>query len=249
MESDFDTNNYAKLLSKKIEVKGYGDVEFELFRLPEPSKELPGGNIRTAEAGILIMGKNNIFENTLFGFKKRNGAPFFHGTLYAPQIDDLYYEYDENEKNDIEPNKENPIPIIDPSRSGLDRNHPFVNELVNQIENELTDIFDEFDKENDSSSQILDNKSQEEIVRELSKIMKSIFEEDLEVNNEILINDDLELRPFPTNILLNKKKNISVLSDYKNVDIGDEIELTINNRNISFDDSKEMKFGNIEIKT
>ena len=73
--------------------------------------------------------------------------------------------------------------------------------------------------------------------------MKSTFEEDLEVNNEILINDDLELRPFPTNIFLNKKKNISVLSDYKNVDIGDEIELTINNRNISFDDSKEMKFG------
>ena len=81
LESDFDTNNYAKLLSKKIEVKGYGDVEFELFRLPEPSKELPGGNIRTAEAGILIMGKNNIFENTLVGFKKSNGAPFFHGTV------------------------------------------------------------------------------------------------------------------------------------------------------------------------
>ncbi len=243
LECSFNESNYEEILNKKIEISNYGAVDFNLFRLPNASEELPGANIRTAEAGILIKGKNNIFENTLFGFKKRNGAPFFHGTIYAPQIDNLYFEYDENEKNELEPTKDNPIPIINPSRSGLDRNHPFVSQLVDQVENILSEVFDQFDNEIDSSSDILDNKSQDELVRELSKLMKSIFEEDLSISNEILLSDDIELRPFPTNIILGKKKNISILADIKNVNIGDKAELEINNDNISYDTEKDLIFG------
>lgn len=244
LNCSFDKDNYLEVFNKKIEINSYGEVDFKLYKLPKPSDELPGTNTRTAEAGVLIRGKNNIFENTLFGFKKRNGSPFFHGIIFAPQIDELYFEYDKNEKNDLEPTSENPIPIIDPSRSGLDRSHPFVNEMVNKIEDILSEEFDKFDDEMNSSSNILDNRSQDELVRELSKLMKSIIDEDLEINNEIILSDDLELRPFPTNIKLDHKKNVSVLAGVNNVELGDKVEITINNKNVSYDEDKIMEFGN-----
>ena len=244
LNCSFDVNTYTELINRKIEINGYGEIDFKLYKLPNPSDELPSANNRTAEAGLLIRGNNNNFENTLFGFNKRNGSPFFHGTILAPQIEDLYLKYDQNEKNEIEPRADNPIPIINPSRSGLDRNHPFVSEMVSEVESLLSEEFDRFDDEMNSSSDILESKSQDELVRELSKLMKSIFEEDLEVSNEIILTDDLELRPFPTNIILNKKKNISILADIKNVALGDKVELKINNKNISYNTDKDITFGN-----
>ena len=240
----YDIDNYLEVFNKKIEISNYGEVDFKLYKLPKPSDELPSATTRTAEAGILIQGKNNIFENTLLGFNRRNGSPFFHGIVSAPQIDQLYFEYDENEKNNLEPKSDNPIPIISPSRLGLERSHPFIKEMVSKIGDILLDEFNIFDEEMNSSSNILDNRSQDELVRELSKLMKSIFDENLDVNNEIILNDDLELRPFPTNIKLDHKKNVSVLASVNSVEFGDQIEITINNQNVSYDEDKIMEFGN-----
>lgn len=239
----FDKDNYLEVFNKKIEISNYGKVDFKLYKLPKPSVELPSATTRTAEAGILIRGKNNIFENTLLGFKRRNGSPFFHGVVTAPQIDELYFEYDKNEKNNLEPISNNPIPIISPSRLGLDRSHPFTKEMLSKIEDILLEEFDKFDEEMNSSTNILDKSSQAELVKELSKLMQSIFDENLDVNNEITLNDDLELRPYPTNIKLNHKKNISVLASVNTVQFGDQIEITINNQNVSYDEDKIMVFG------
>ena len=239
---DYNKDGYIKKVDQTINLPTYGDIKFELYQLPKPSDDLPSKKVRTAEAGILIYGKNNIFENTLFKYKARNGASFFHGTIVAPQIDDLYFNFDKLEEAGKDHTSDNPSYILEPSRS-LDKAHPFTLELEQEIEPILDKIFDQFDDELSSSSQILDNKSQDELERELQKIMKSIFEEDIDEDDQIVLSDKIELRPMPTNILLGKKKTVSILGDSNFIDIDEKVEILISNENITLSSSNEITFG------
>ena len=240
---DYSKEGYIKKVDEAINLPTYGEIKFELYQLPQSSDDLPSKSVRTAEAGILIYGKNNIFENTLFKYKGRNGASFFHGTIVAPQIDELYFNFDKLEEDGKDHTSDNPSYIIEPGRQGLDRAHPFTKELENEIETILDKIFDQYDEELSSSSQILDNKSQKELERELQKIMKSIFEEDKDEDDQIVLSDEIELRPIPTNILLGQKKTVSILGDSNFIDIDEKVEISISNENIALSSSEEIVFG------
>ncbi len=71
-------------------------------------------------------------------------ALWFYGHLTCEYIDDLWNEWDENYLQGREQSESNPIPVLDPSRrTGLDREHPFVQALFEQVLNRFRPLVEE----------------------------------------------------------------------------------------------------------
>ena len=84
-----------------------------LFRAHEPL-DTPRGAGYNAQAGLLIKGKNAVFDNTLFRFDGDPNAQRFFGSIACDYLDTLLQE-DE--------------PLLTATRDGLDRSHRFIKEL------------------------------------------------------------------------------------------------------------------------
>jgi len=96
--------------------------------------------------GILIQSRHAIHEATLFdpAFENDPNALWFFGKLRCEYIDELWNQYDELYAKGIEHDEDNPCPVIDPSRrTGLTREHPFVQALFDQVLNRLRPLVEE----------------------------------------------------------------------------------------------------------
>ena len=121
-----------KRVSTAFEVPGYPKATAKLL-VYRARKKLTGGRAdRFRIGGILVKSRHAIHEATLFdrSLEWDSNAHWFYGRLTCEAIDDLWNEYDERHARGDKHPRENPVPILDPSRkSGLTPDHPFVKAL------------------------------------------------------------------------------------------------------------------------
>lgn len=105
-------------------------------------KEVP----RFRLGGIRIESRRAVHEATLFdpGLESDPYALWFYGKLACVHIDDLCNRFDERFEAKLAPEEDNPTYPLDPSRrSGLTREHPFVQSLSREVLRRLRPLVEE----------------------------------------------------------------------------------------------------------
>lgn len=130
---------------KSFEVPGYPGATAKLI-VKRARKRFDREQDKFRLGGIIIQSRHAIHEATLFdpAFENDPNALWFFGKLRCAYIDDLWNEFDELYAAGKKYDEINPCPVIDPSRrSGLTRNHPFVQELFRQVLTKLRPLVEE----------------------------------------------------------------------------------------------------------
>jgi hypothetical protein len=106
-------------------------------------------------SGILIVGRRGIYDATYFGFEGRPGALWFTGRLECDYIDQLQDEYDDARDPALTetarhprtvPERLNGVPLITRRRDGLEKNHPFAQQLRAIVEEKLRPLIEAEEK-------------------------------------------------------------------------------------------------------
>lgn len=135
----------TKRIADRFEVPGYEGAEAKLLLFRAP-KRFQREKERFRLGGVLVKSRHAIHEATLFdqSLESDGCAQWFFGRLTCDAIDDLWNEFDERYAADLEPASSNPVPILDPSRrSGLTRDHPFVEALYSEALKRLRPLVEE----------------------------------------------------------------------------------------------------------
>jgi len=138
----YDGHNRLKV---SFGVPGYPEARAKLV-VNRARKRFEREPDRTRLGGILVKSRHAVHEATYFDRALENDphALWFYGHLSCEFIDDLWNEWDENYLHQREQPQSNPIPVLDPSRrTGLDREHPFVQALFEQVLNRLRPLVEE----------------------------------------------------------------------------------------------------------
>ena len=115
-------------VSKTFPVPGYSGATAKLV-IFRARRKFQSERNRFRLGGILVKSRHAIHEATLFerSLEWDPHAQWFYGRLTCEAIDDLWNEYDERQALGEPHPRDNPVPILDPSRkSGLIPDHPFV---------------------------------------------------------------------------------------------------------------------------
>lgn len=162
----------------KLKLPNYPDADISLtiWRFKERPDNLgPGEPCRLP--GILVKGSKAIYENTLFSSEGRPNAAWFSGKIQCPYIDELARSYDEDEKVFV--NQKNPIGIIGRDRDGLQKSHPFYEELRQAVDEVLVPLVEAEDKKQRGSDVQLSAKLSHDL-SQLGKELGKMFNEDTE---------------------------------------------------------------------
>ena len=128
-----------------LEIPGYSGVTAKLF-VHRAKEKFERERDRFRLGGIQIESKRGIHEATLFdsALESDSNAQWFFGRLVCPYIDELCNEFDDRFEAHELPSKHNPTYPLDPSRrSGLNREHPFVQALFGEALKRLRPLVDE----------------------------------------------------------------------------------------------------------
>lgn len=121
-------------VNETIALPGYDGITAKLT-IKRAAHPFERDNPRFRLGGILVKSRHGIHEATLFDSSLENDvhAQWFYGKLVCEGIDDLWNDYDERFERKELFRVNNPKPVIDPSRrTGLTRDHPFVEVLVRE---------------------------------------------------------------------------------------------------------------------
>jgi len=133
-------------VKESFQVPGFPDATAKLviYRAPKPFQR---EKERFRLGGILVKSSHAVHEATLFDSRLENDphAAWFFGKLTCSYIDELWNGYDnrmaERQPLDV---KKNPCPVIDPlRRAGLDRGHPFTQQLRAEVLRRLRPLVEE----------------------------------------------------------------------------------------------------------
>jgi len=132
-------------IKEQLEIPGYPNATAKLF-IYRAKERFERERDRFRLGGIQIESKRAIHEATLFdpGLESDASALWFFGRLVCPYIDDLCNEYDDRFEAHETHSKLNPTYPLDPSRrSGLNREHPFVQALFGEALKRLRPLVEE----------------------------------------------------------------------------------------------------------
>lgn len=132
-------------IKESFSIPGYPDAKAKLI-VRRAKKRFERENPKFRLGGILIQSRHAIHEATLFdtSFESDPNALWFFGKLRCEYIDELWNQYDELYAQGVENDEDNPCPVIDPSRrTGLTREHPFVEALFKQVLNRFRPLVEE----------------------------------------------------------------------------------------------------------
>ncbi len=166
-------------VAKTFTVPGYPGkhAKITIFRT---YKRFERGNDRFRLGGILVKSRHAIHEATLFerSLEFDSNAHWFHGHLKCAAIDDLWNEYDDREERNKSHAKDNPLPILDPSRkSGLTRDHPFVSALYGQALHFLRPLVEEERKREQRQRSRVESQKTRRRLDDLGKLVNRFWEE------------------------------------------------------------------------
>ena len=158
-------------VSETFPVPGYPRLTAKLI-IKRAQRPFERDNPRFRLGGILVKSKHAIHESSLFDSSLENDvhAQWFFGKLVCEGIDDLWNDYDERFEKKEAFDPANPKPVIDPSRkTGLTRDHPFVESLVREVLKRLRPLVEEERKQAESQKAKVENASTRRRLNELEK--------------------------------------------------------------------------------
>lgn len=135
----------SERVKEPLQIPGYPGVQAKLF-ISRSTKRFDREADRFRLGGIQVESKRAIHEATLFdsALESDSHALWFYGRLVCTYIDDLCNEFDERFEAREPPSDRNPTYPLDPSRrSGLNREHPFVQALFGEALKRLRPLIEE----------------------------------------------------------------------------------------------------------
>ncbi len=135
----------SERLRETIGIPGYPDASAKLI-ISRAKKRFDKDPQRFRLGGIRVESRRAIHEATLFdsGLESDPHALWFTGRLACPYIDDLCNRFDDRFDAKLPPEEPNPTYPLDPSRrSGLAREHPFVQALFREALKRLRPLVEE----------------------------------------------------------------------------------------------------------
>jgi hypothetical protein len=158
-------------VSETIAVPGYNGITAKLT-IKRAGRPFERDNPRFRLGGILVKSRHGIHEATLFDSSLENDvhAQWFYGKLVCEGIDDLWNEYDDRFERKELFRTSNPKPVIDPSRrTGLTRDHPFVDVLVREVLKRLRPLVEDERRNVESQRAAIENASTRKRLNELER--------------------------------------------------------------------------------
>lgn len=171
-------------LKEAFEVPGYPEAHVKLV-ICRAKKRFENEPHRFRLGGVIVMSKRAVHEVTLFdsGLESSPHALWFYGRLVCPYIDDLCNEFDDRFETKEQPEERNPMPPLDPSRrSGLTRDHPFVQPLFSEALKRLRPLVEEERRREESERATVESRATRKRLDALEKaaidFLRDFAEED-----------------------------------------------------------------------
>lgn len=158
-------------VSETFSIPGYDGITAKLVIKRAP-RAFDRDQVRFRLGGILVKSKHAVHEATLFDAALENDvhAQVFFGRLVCPGIDDLWNDYDDRFERKQGFETRNPRPVVDPSRrTGLTRNHPFVDALVREVLKRLRPLVEEERRRAESQRATIENTATRRRLNELER--------------------------------------------------------------------------------
>jgi hypothetical protein len=165
-------------IKRSIVVPGY-DAKAKLV-IERAAKPFERAHRRFRMGGILVTSRHAVHESTLFDSRLENdpNALWFYGRLRCEAIDDLLNEWDDRYEADLPPTAENPRPVIDPSRkSGLTKDHPFVQALFGEAKKILKPLVEEERKRQENERSKIESEATRKRLSRLEKVATKFLSE------------------------------------------------------------------------
>ena len=221
------------LLTTDIHLEEYpeaGQVLLTVGKLPERSDD-PQRN-PTRAAGILIVGRRAIYDNTLFRFEGHPSAGWLQGRLTCPYIDQLANEHDDALEADQPPPKNNPIAIISRRRRGLRKDHPFWTALSRAVEEQLAPLIERLEQEEKSGNEPKESPETRRRLDHLGKAAARMLHQSLRELDEDIpppgpLPELLVIQPKQANVVVGSTKTLSVVCASEGLDDGDQITIDL----------------------
>ncbi|MGH2571098.1 MAG: hypothetical protein ACRDGR_07725, partial [bacterium] len=132
-------------VKETFEVPGYPGATAKL-RISRARRPFDREKSRFRRGGVLVKSRHAVHESTYFAPELESDphALRFFGKLTCPFLDDLWNAFDDCIESRGEPDPANPRPILDPTRrTGLTRDHPFVEALFGEVLKRLRPLIEE----------------------------------------------------------------------------------------------------------
>ena len=172
------------VIDKDCTLDGYdGEVKLRVWRLPARDNNLTN---EYSQNGLVVKDLRANYMNSFFTLDHRAERTWFHGEIFAPEIDELnraYAEFDEKQESfegdDHAILKKNPRSLVLRARNGLEKNHPYYRALAQMVQQELTPIFDEVAKADQGIARAGENlrKKLDSISRSLGHLIQEALDE------------------------------------------------------------------------
>ena len=210
------------VVNETFEVEGYpgAKAKLQVWRAPEPIEEYKA---RFERYGILVKGTRAIHECSLLAdeFKRDPLARRYFGRLDCPYLDQLLAEYEACRREERQQPRENPRLIIDPNRrTGLERSHPFVkNLLLHPIERLRSLLAKEREKERTQQREVANQETRGRLDR-LARLAGRFLREQLDTLDELGAGESVDNDAFA-------KQGVRIYPTYLNLAVGKERVLTL----------------------
>ncbi len=212
------------VVDEKFEIEGYAGAEARLliWKAPEPLEESKCGS-RFERFGILVKSERAIHELSLLGdeFKKDISAQRYFGRLECPYIEKLMMEYEERRSVGQPHLPENPRLLVDPNRrSGLDRRHPFVMELLEIPIRCLRTLIDKDKEQAKAKQREIANLETRSRLNRLAKLASRFLSQQLDELEELSIGEEVDNKAFA-------KQGVLIYPTYLRLRVGKTRTLTV----------------------
>ena len=171
-------------LKETLTIPGYPGVTAKLI-ICRVKERFDKETHRFRVGGIQVESKRAIHEATLFdsGLESNVHALWFYGRLVCPYIDELCNKFDDRLAERLPPDDANPTYPLDPSRrSGLNREHPFVQALFGEALKRLRPLVEQERKREESERTRIESRATRKRLNALEKatldFMRDFGEED-----------------------------------------------------------------------
>ena len=171
-EDEFDVPGYVSARAKLCLYRSAKDLTIQ-----------SGESDRFERSGLLVKGKRAIHECSWpsESLRKDPHAQRYHGRLDCDFIDDLMAEYENRMQKGEAHGEHNPSLVIDPNRrGGLDRSHPFVQELFRVAAEKVEAVIKKHRDQQDSRTKEIANKRTKERLGRLAKLAGRYLKSELE---------------------------------------------------------------------
>jgi hypothetical protein len=219
---------------------------FKLFRSDEPLEQVPDPVV--GRSGIIIHSGKACHELTHFTSSNKNNpfATHYFGELRCDHISTLLRAFNEGK-----PTKDNPVLVVEPTREGLNRDHPFVKKLLEHPAEVLAGFLDEdIKKARQDENSIISVKTRA-LFTKMARYMGEIFDEQTDEDDELypggrkgeetIQNKGILVIPDHVKVALDMHRTVTVYALKNSVKDTDKLIVTADNNVATIKRPKALK--------